>query len=219
MNGIWKAAQKMPLRAAAAFAAALVALTFVPVAARAADNPLKLTVIQAFTAYSPSAAATFSYRLRPLEAGSPMPADSPAEYIFTATGNSRAQLGPLAFAEQGLYRYELSQVVAAEMPGFTYDRRVYTVEAYVDAALRVELVVKNEDGTKAAEIEFRNSYGVSPPPPTAPPTTKPGSDGPKMGDDADAALAVALFVFGGVLVAGAMTALFAGRKRRRQGDV
>jgi len=134
-----------------------------PLAAHAADNPLRFMVKQVFTTSSASVDGTFTYRLKALGPDHPMPAGSTAEgHTFTITGNSGAETGPLSYNKQGVYRYELVQVIGIEKPGYTYDKRVYTLEVYVDAALKAELVVRNQDGTKADEIKFENAYHVLP---------------------------------------------------------
>ena len=160
-----------------------------PLVAYAADNPLRFAVKQVFTASSALADGTFTYRLKALEPDNPMPAGSAAEgYTFAITGNNGVETGPLAYNKQGIYQYELVQVIGTEKPGYTYDRRVYTLEVYVDAALKAELVVRNQDGTKAGEIKFENAYHALPSDPSLmadPPVKKtvsgnPGSAGTFM---------------------------------------
>jgi len=159
MNRMLKAKKKM-LCAVMVLVVVLAAIT--SVSAYAAGNPLMLTVRQNFDTSSAAAGAAFTYRLRPLDAGSPMPAGSPTEgYAFVITGTANAELGPLTYSQPGVYRYELKQI-PAEKPGYTYDTRIYTITAHVDTALRIELVVMLPDNTKAQAIEFRNTYGVLP---------------------------------------------------------
>jgi len=194
-----------------------------PLAAHAAEHPLKLMVEQAFTADASPAEATFAYRLKPLEPGNPMPAGSTADgYTFTITGNNSAEIGPLAYGYQGVYSYELFQVVGTEKPGYIYDKRIYTIVVYVDATLTA-IVVINQDGTKADSIRFENGFKALPgdPESTTKPSasdgTKPGGDGPKMGDDWNAAYIIALFALGGVLVIGAAVYLLVYGKRKKAG--
>jgi len=160
MNRILKTKKRRLLCAAILLVAALAAGA--SVSAHAADNPLTLTVRQVFVASSPSADDTFTYRLRPLEAGGPMPAGSTAEgYTFLINGDGSAEIGPLTFSRSGVFRYELFQAPGGK-PGCAYDKRKYIIEVYAGAASGVELIVLNTDGTKAEVIEFRNTYGALP---------------------------------------------------------
>ena len=132
-----------------------------PLTAYAANSPLITVnqVIYAITAFDD----TFTYILKPLEPGNPMPAGSTAQgYTFTITGTGSVEIELPNYNRQGLYLYELSQVIATKNPGYTYDRRVYTIEVHVDAALDVKVVVFNENGTKAEEITFQNTYNITP---------------------------------------------------------
>ena len=158
---MFKAFKTKGKRAIYAIAALVTALIIsAPTSAYAAANPLKLTVRQAFA--GPVTDNTFTYQFKALDAGNPMPAGSTADggYSFTIAGSGSAQIGPLSFARPGTYRYQVSQLIGTEKPGYTYDKRVYTVEVYVDAALAVDVVVKNQDGTKANGISFENSCKV-----------------------------------------------------------
>ena len=179
MNRVLKTKKRRLLCTAMMLFMALTAIT--SVSAYAADNPLALMVQQVFDTASATANGVFTYRLRPLEAGSPMPAGSTAEgYIFTIVGTGGADIGPLSYIQQGVYRYEIFQVPGGK-PGYTYDTRMYTIEAYVGTALGVELIVLNADGTKAEAIVFRNSYGALPSDPALmadPPVKKTVSGNP-----------------------------------------
>ena len=147
----------------AALAMVLSVLSAATAAAFGADNLLKIEVRQVFKTTSDTAGKTFAYRLRPLEEGCPMPPGSAADgYSFTIAGNGRKALGPLDFGQPGIYRYELSQAVAAEKPGYTYDRRVYRIEVYMGSTKGASVIVSNTDGTKAGGIEFVNGYKAKP---------------------------------------------------------
>jgi len=163
----------------------LLAAASATMSAHAADNPLKITVEQIVVTSSVSAEIAFNYRLKPLEPDNPMPSGSTKDgYTFTVTGNRSTEIGPLRYSRAGVYRYELSQLIGTKKPGYTYDYRVYEIEAHVDAVLKVRLVVKNTNGTKANKIEFENRYHVLPSDPKlmADPTVKktvsgnPGKD-------------------------------------------
>ena len=146
-----------------AITAIVTAFLIAPLTTFAADNTFKFTVEQVFTTSSESADGLFTYRLKPLETGNPMPAGSAADsFTFTITGNRNAEIELIDFIRPGLFRYELSQVVNTEKPGYAYDKRVYTLGIYMDVEYNAELVVMNSDGTKTANIKFENSYDASP---------------------------------------------------------
>jgi pilin isopeptide linkage protein len=134
-------------------------VTLAPLTAHAAADPLQITVTQTSTA----ADDTFTYRLRPLELDNPMPAGSTVDgYTFKITGSNSRDIEMPGYSEQGVYRYELLQVIDNEKPGYTYDRQVYTIEVYVNEGPRTELVVRYASGKKAEEIKFENSFTLVP---------------------------------------------------------
>ena len=134
-----------------------------PLTVYAAENPLKFMVNQSFATSSLSIDGVFSYKLRAIDAGNPMPAGSTAEgYAFTVTGNNTFEIGLLSYNTPGVYRYELSQVIAVEKSGYTYDKRIYKIDVYIDGWLGAEVIVRNENGKKAADIKFENSYQARP---------------------------------------------------------
>ena len=148
-----------------------------PTAYAAADS-IRITVKQEFTTVSASADGTFAYRLKPLGPGNPMPMESTADgYTFDITGTDSREIGPFSCNQPGVYCYELFQVIETEKPGYTYDKRVYTIEVHVDGALDMKIVVRNQNGEKEGDIEFRNCYRPSPPvgPPVNPPVSPPVS--------------------------------------------
>ena len=154
----------------------MTAITLVPVTAFAANNPPSLTVNQVFNTSSKTVDDTFTYRLRPLESDNPMPSGSTADgYTFIIISNENIQIDLADYSQPGLYEYELSQIISEEKPGYVYDKRVYTIEAHVDAALSVIIIAKNEDGTKAADIDFENSYSSEGGSTKPPGTTNPSS--------------------------------------------
>jgi len=124
-----------------------------------AATPLQITVNQVFT--TPD--GTFTYRLKPLATGNPMPAGSTADgYTFTITGTRSVAFELSGFAIDGLYRYDIFQVITGEKLGYTYDKRVYMVEVYVESLQDIHVIAYNQDGTKAAAITFVNAYGALP---------------------------------------------------------
>ena len=174
MSGIIKTKFK---KAICVIAVSMIILTAASITVYAADNPIRLTVRQIYSASSYSPYNTFTYRFIPLSTENPMPEGSAAAgYTFTITGAESVAVGPVDFNHKGIYRYEVYQAVNAPSSGYTYDRRVYTIEIYVDELLNVNVIVLNENGAKEDEIVFENSYNdfTSPPtPPTPGITTNP----------------------------------------------
>jgi pilin isopeptide linkage protein len=146
---------------------AVLLFAIAPLGMSAANNPLHFEVRRVFTTISTTAANVFTYRLAPIEDDNPMPPGSaPVEgvlcFTFTLTGDETKTLGPIAFTRQGIYRYELYQVVAVEVPGYAYDERLYILEVHVSASLDVTLIMRHKDTTKADEFLFENAYGFIP---------------------------------------------------------
>lgn len=139
----------------------VIMLACAPLTANAAADSARITVSQIFIASE--GAGTFTYRLEALETGNPMPAGSTDDgYTFTITGSGSAVIELAAFNRQGVYRYKLFQVIGNEKPGYTYDRRVYTIEIHAGTEPDAKVIVFDENGEKTAAIIFQNSYGVLP---------------------------------------------------------
>ena len=142
----------------AALAFAFLSAAVAPMNAQAAAVPLHITVSQ-----TAPAEHSFSYVLKPLKASNPMPPGSAQDgYAFSIVGQNSVKLGPMSFNRHDVYRYQVLQTVQSEKQGYTYDRRVYTVEVRVDEALNTILLVFNADGSKAESIRFENAYRVLP---------------------------------------------------------
>lgn len=161
MERIFAANIRKTLYAAAVIIMILIACA--PIAAYAATDSAVITVNQIFTTSDSDAASAFSYRLEPLETGNPMPAGSTDEgYAFTITGASNVTIELAPLIRQGVYRYRIYQITGAEIPGYTYDKQVYTIEIYAITGSDVKVVVLNEAGEKTGTITFQNAYGVLP---------------------------------------------------------
>ena len=172
MNGMLKTQRKKVLCAAAALA--MMFIIVASMTAYAANNPLWFAVKQVVVSSSASAETTFTYRLKPLDPGIPMPEGSTAEgYTFTISGNNSVQIGPLDYTRSNVYRYELFQVVESAKRGYTYDTRIYMIHVYVDAELNVNVLILNEEGAKVEKTEFRNGYKESPDRPDRPDPKEP----------------------------------------------
>ena len=157
MNNILLAKGKKVLCAVTTIVMILVA--FAPLASYATTDSPRIVVSQVFT----TSDGAFTYRLKPLETGNPMPAGSTAEgFTFAITGTKSVAIKLPAYGEAGVYRYKLFQVIGTEKPGYTYDKRVYTIEAHVNEKLGVDIIVLNQDGKKAGDIEFENSRTAVP---------------------------------------------------------
>ena len=167
-------------KAVCAFTMIMVILfTLAPVTAYATADPVKITVNQVFAAPDDA----FTYRLKPLEKSNPMPVGSTSEgYTFTITGTGSAEIKLPGYSQQGLYRYELFQVIGKKKPGCTYDTSVYLIEVHVDMALAPEVVLLNQQGEKEALITFKNGFDVTPSDPALmadPPVKKIVSGNPR----------------------------------------
>ena len=158
---------------------ALILFSLASPAARASEDALKIAVSQVSNVSN----SAFTYRLKPLGAGNPMPEGSTKEgYTFTIVGTDTAVITLPGAALQGIYRYELFQVIGAEKAGYTYDRRVYTIEVHAEAEEGAKIIVLNQNGDKEGLIEFENNYRVPPSDPklmTDPPVKKTVSGNPR----------------------------------------
>ncbi|MCL2589222.1 MAG: hypothetical protein FWD84_07425 [Oscillospiraceae bacterium] len=165
----------------------------------AAGAEVTLTVQQTFANHGPSAPPSdvFTYRLIPQTSNAPMPVGSNSEdHTFIIAGTRTGQIGPITFTAAGVYTYEL-RCVTADQPGYTIDRRVYTIEVHITENLEALLIYINGDN-KVTELTFAHSYRTpeSPPGPPSPPPGTPspqpdgpkGEDSPKTSDDSNPTL-------------------------------
>jgi pilin isopeptide linkage protein len=137
----------------------LALLMSTPAGAYATPGSLTIELDQVFTTTSVGADATFTYRLVPSDPSSPMPDPSDASgHTFSVSGTTTKQVGPITYTMPGRYRYEISQVVGTPRPGYTYDRRTFTLEVFAKANGEVTLIVKDENDAKVDDIRFENGY-------------------------------------------------------------
>ena len=163
MNGLIKTKNKIVLSVLLPLLLSLITTALAPIAVRAIDNPFTLTVGQRVNAPFFPADTECTYTVKPLDPENPMPPGSTADgRTFTITGGGKAEIGPFGYNRPGIYRYDIFQVIEAEKPGYTFDRRIYTAEVHVDAALGANLIILNADGTKTDSIMFENSYNALP---------------------------------------------------------
>ena len=171
--------------------ACLTSTLLAPTAYATEAAEITLTVNQIFTSGGASAAPSdvFTYRLTAQTANAPMPVGSDLEgYRFTIAGNRELEIGPIHFDTAGIFIYTL-RCVTEDMPGYTIDRRVYTIEAYVsDDLANVSLIYIN-GGAKVSELIYEHSYQAeeggpspspnpSPSPPVNPSPSPPGGNPP-----------------------------------------
>jgi len=137
----------------------MILITLAPLAAYAADNPIRITVSQVCA--NPD--DTFTYILKPLDEFCPMPQGSTSEgYTFSITGTDRVEIKLSDYSQQGLYRYEMYQIIGAGMQGCTYDTCVYLIEIHVGMDLGSEVVLLNQSGEKEMGIMFENGFDIFP---------------------------------------------------------
>ena len=142
-------------------------------------NPHVIEVEQIFTGPE-TADGSFSYILEPQGPENPMPAGSGAAgYVFQIDGTSVKSLAPISFDQRGVYYYKAYQLTGTEKEYYTYDRKVYWIEIFVDEhlnAIRVvyEIINGEKSADKAPKIEFANSYYRSTGPGTGPTDDPPG---------------------------------------------
>ena len=142
---------------------AMILAAAAPLVTYSADISFGYTVEQFFETSSSTANDEFTYRLKPLDGDNPMPAGSTAEgYTFTISGNDSVEIGPMADSRQGVFKYELYQVIDGVRPGYSYDDRIYTIEAYVSELKGVSIFIFNGDREKADDLEFENGYNANP---------------------------------------------------------
>ena len=116
------------------------------------------------------------YRLEALD-GAPLPEDASGTYDFSVEGTGAHTAGRIFFNRPGLYRYNLYAIsIQAQSGVWKLDERHYRLEANVyhtgegDGKWTVILIIKNEAGSKEAEIVFEHEQKENPSkPPINPP--------------------------------------------------
>jgi pilin isopeptide linkage protein len=131
------------------------------------------------------------------------------------------EVGPLVFNREGIYKYKLYQRPESKKPGYKHDERKYTIEMYISEKLDADVIVLNEDGTKAEKIMFMNEYintldipdpdpdqpATDPDPPAtngSSPAMAPQGSGylAKTGDDMNIMMYVSIIMFSGIMAVG-----------------
>jgi len=139
----------------------LLGLSFTTTVHATGQTDITLTVQQTIVADSTPSRESVTYRLISLAAYAPMPvASTEAGYTFTISGNADREVGPIAFATEGIFIYEL-YVLSEDQTDFTKDRRVYTIEVHVTDDLRVFKLV-SYNGNKSTDLDFTHIYSGTP---------------------------------------------------------
>ena len=163
------------------------------------DPPVQKTVTG-----NPSTASTFSFMLVAANPSYPMPKGSEnGVKVLTIIGASEAEFGTWSYAQAGTYEYTISEI-DTKVPGYTYDKTIYTITDVVTAE-KGQLVVartvrNNTDDKEVSALSFVNRYtSVETPGSPSNPSQRPGSPGapgigPKTGDFNN--LTKGIFIFG-----------------------
>jgi len=149
--------------------ACLIGTLFAPAASAAPAGQLMLPVQQVFESDGLSAppSQAFTYLLKPQTPNAPMPSGSEAEgYRFTISGTREIEVGPIFFSASGIYVYEL-KCITDNLPGYTIDRQVYTIEVHVTNDLTAILLVYAGADMKVSDLLFEHIYGTLPSDPNA----------------------------------------------------
>lgn len=102
------------------------------------------------------------YLLESLDSNNPMPAGSQQDkYIFSLKGEKANQNIRFDYENVGIYKYQIRQI-STKKENYQYDQSVYSIDIYVlnDAnnGFKTQVIVLNQDGTKKADIQFKNVY-------------------------------------------------------------
>lgn len=120
------------------------------------DPPVQKTVVG-----EPATAGTFTFRFAANSTGAPMPADSfGGVKTFSRTGPGLVEAGTITFTEPGEYSYTVSEVNSG-VPGYTYDKTVYTVKVKiteVNGQLQQVTQCQNADGASVSNMNFTNIF-------------------------------------------------------------
>ena len=104
----------------------------------------------------------FYFQLKALSPSNPMPNGSVGDVkIVEREGSGQATFGTWTYTEEGIYYYEVSEVVYSKVSGYTYDITVYKITDTVKAVgdkLELTRVVINPSGANYETMMFLNSY-------------------------------------------------------------
>ena len=160
-----------------------------------------------------------------------MPSGSGTDgYAFSVTGTNDIAIGPISFAQAGIYTYQLSPIKSCACA-----LAPYTLYIFVERDLKISVVARKPDGTKAMDIRFEHACdeAASTPESTTAPNsttsavtrpsgggsviTRPAAgDGPKTGDESQTTLYIALFCAASVAFLGSIIYLLTGKRPVRR---
>ena len=129
------------------------------VQAMTADS-MTVTVTQAVvgTPAAYSDPKTFFYRLVPSDATCPLPAGSDAAgFAFSIIGNRDGLIGPIVFAEPGIYTYELIHITDADK-SYGYDQEAYRLSVLITRDKTASIVIHKQNGSKAEAILYSHRF-------------------------------------------------------------
>ena len=131
--------------------------------------------------------------------------------VLSVEGAGETEIGTMTFTEEGVYTYEISEIVG-RIAGCTYDDSVYQViytitynkETYALESERV--ITKDGEDSDVTEFEFVNTFKV--------PDPTPDPDGtPNTGDNSHTVLWAGLMIFSAISLAVILTTGFKLKKR------
>ena len=130
---------------------------------------------------------SIKYKMKALKANAPLPEGTMGgTYYFQIEGDNTKSLS-LKFTEPGQYRY-IVETDKNNLKGYTFDKKkyelIFTVENTPQGLNTTSLIIKDADGYKYTDVEFKHLYTVpkpEPQPEPEKPTEKIKKKIPKMG--------------------------------------
>ena len=140
----------------------LLSTLLAPAAHAAGGAEVSLTVQQSFHSDGLSVPPRdgFTYELTAQTAAAPMPPGSDSDgYSFTIAGTGDVEIGPINLNTAGTYTYTL-RCVTGDLPGYTIDRQIYTIELHVPEGIKPVSLVYTNGLAKVSELQFEHIYGT-----------------------------------------------------------
>jgi len=155
----------------------------------AAPGQASLDVQQVISGVA-TASDSFTFELLADKPSFPLPnGASNGVYTFVIAGNATMTIGPIAFAEPGIYTYQL-RCTTASSEKISTDQQVYAITFYAEAPSTVATVVQLPDGAKTSQILF-----------TQVANHHDQAAGPQTGDDSNPVLWTGLLAGSAILLA------------------
>ena len=118
--------------------------------------------------------SVFTFRMKPAEAGAPMPENAAAEadgsVIVKRTGAGAVEFGTMWFTLDNVgktYSYQITEVKGSEQ-NYTYDGQTYTMTVAVsekDGRVVIDVKYTDKDGNAVDTMKFTNIYDAPKQPP------------------------------------------------------